>query len=195
MPSLPDTQFLVLAVLAEGRAHGYEIHRKVHDRGFKFWTRLERSSVYKALDALQRAGLVSASLEPGAGPARKVFAITAAGRRVLERDARQHLAAPGHPRSEIDLGIYALPNLSDEAAAEALRESIAHLREREAFLEERRAWCLDRNLVLPALAFERPLVCLQAEIAWLERIAKVLSATPSDELARGWSRYEYEEPP
>ena len=56
MPSLPDTQFLVLAVLAEGRAHGYEIHRKVHDRGFKFWTRLERSTIYKALDGLQSAG-------------------------------------------------------------------------------------------------------------------------------------------
>jgi len=192
---LPDASFLVLALLAEGKAHGYEIQRMAHDRGFRFWTRLRRSSVYKALESLERGGLIKAQLEPGeGGPSRKVFSTTRRGRARLLREGLRHLSRPDHPRSEIDLGIYALPFLSGEKVEAAVADCLRFLRAREAFLEERTRWCRQRELTLPALAFERPLLCLQAEIRWMERVAETLPTLAQPQTAAGWQGYEFEDP-
>jgi DNA-binding PadR family transcriptional regulator len=191
--NLPDSAFLVLALLAEGETHGYELHRLAHERGFRFWTKLRRSSIYNALAALEKAKLIRARVRKGEGPDRKVYRITKAGLVRLRTDGLDHLARPAHPQSEIDLGIYVLPFLEPKRARDALRESLAYLRARAGFLEEQLAWCNARKLRLPALAFERPLLLLRAEIDWLERVAAdyAKSGARSDE----WTRYDYREPP
>lgn len=190
---LADSGFLVLALLAESRAHGYEIQRLARNRGFQFWTKLQRSSIYNALVSLEAEGLISAHVEAGGGPDRKVYEITEAGRARLHEDGIHHLKAPAHPRSELDLGIYALPFLSRGDAKAALARCIEGLTQRKAFLEERLEWCRARELWIPALAFERPLLALRAEIEWLERVAIEYEARriKPDE----WAKYIYREPP
>jgi DNA-binding PadR family transcriptional regulator len=190
---LPDSAFLVLALLAEGETHGYEIQRLVHDRGFRFWTRIQRSSIYNALVQLERDGLISAHLRAGEGPDRKVYRITKRGSARLRAEGQRHLADPAHPRSELDLGIYALPFLAKKDALEGMEECLDHLRARRGFLEERLAWCRSNELRVPALAFERPLLVLDAEIRWLEQVKASLrtNQVSPDE----WARYVYRDPP
>jgi len=185
---LPDSSFVVLALVAEGEAHGYELLRLVHERGFRFWTKVRRSSIYNALASLEHEGLISVDLRPGEGPDRKVYKITKRGSARLAAEAARHLAAPSHPNSEIDLGIYALPFISPAQAGRSFKECETYLRTRRAFLAERLAWCRENGLALPALAFERPLLVLDAELAWLERVRR----TYADEGARAdeWARYE-----
>ena len=192
-PPLADSGFLVLALLAEGPTHGYEIQRLAQNRGFRFWTQLQRSSIYNALSSLDREGLVSARVFSGEGPDRKVYRLTKKGAQRLRDDAYRHLSDPSHPRHELDLGIYAVPFMSAEEAQKGLAECQVHLAARREFLKERLNWCRERGLRAPALAFERPLLVLDAELEWLKRVAK--------ELARGgaksteWSEYVYREPP
>jgi DNA-binding PadR family transcriptional regulator len=190
---LADSAFLVLALLAEREAHGYELQKLAHTRGFRFWTRLTRSSIYNALSALEGGGLVNVRAASGGGPERRVYRITRAGRDRLRRDTLAHLAAPSHPRHELDLGIYALPFVSLEQSREAIESCLDALHARDAFLSERLEWCRARELVLPALAFERPLLALRAEIAWLERVLEDLPALAAREST--WAGYEYREPP
>lgn len=185
---------MVLAVLAERPMHGYDLQRVVHDRGFTFWTQLRRSSSYKALRLLEHNGLIFERAEPGDGPDRKVYSITEQGLNRLRRECLAKLAAPSHPRSEIDLAIYALPFLPKDQALAALRESRQHLAARAEFLRERLAWCRDRGLRMPALSFERPLVALEAELTWLDHFVTDYAALP-DPSTQEWNEYSYLEPP
>ncbi|MCA9610888.1 MAG: PadR family transcriptional regulator [Myxococcales bacterium] len=191
---LSDPEFVILALLNEEASHGYAIERKIHDRGFRFWTRLGRSSIYGALRALEKRGLVRVRLETGGGPPRKVFSTTAAGTKRLGESARRRLARPGHPRSELDLGIYGLPLLG-ELGAETIEASLAYLDQRRAFLEERLSYCRKRGLTLPALGFERPLLALRAEMRWLRKVRGALLDGSLDVATSQWADYEYREPP
>jgi hypothetical protein len=88
---------------------------------------------------------------------------------------------------------YALPFLPKAEAARAFDKCLTHLQARRDFLEERLEWCRQRKLGIPALAFERPLVALDAELNWLERVAReVAKHQPS---ANEWAQYIYREPP
>lgn len=193
--ALPASLFVVLALLGEGEGHGYRIEQQAFHRGFRYWTDVGRSSIYQALRTLEARGLVAGRLEPGPGPARKVYALTDAGRRRLRADALEHLARPAHPRSEIDLGLYALPFVDPAAALDSLREGQRHLQARAAFLQERLAWCKAQGLELAALNFERPLVALQAELQWLDTLLQRLESGDLQRRGFDWQRYEYLEPP
>lgn len=190
---LPDSAYVVLAVLAEGENHGYGIEKLVHTRGFRFWTSIKRSSVYKALPLLESRGLITAHDEAGDGPARKVYRITEPGRDQLSSQGLAKLAEPAHPRSEIDLALYVLPFLPRDEAGAALEKCRETLRQREAFLAERLAWCRARELTMPALSFERPLLALRAELGWLDRIIAEYAAG-AELRAEDWNAYAYKEP-
>lgn len=73
----------VLVLVADGFQHGYEIWRELvaQDR-----TRAGNpTAIYRALRALEADGLVTSSWKlPDAGPARRVYRLTAQGRRALE---------------------------------------------------------------------------------------------------------------
>ncbi len=193
--ALPTTQFLVLALLGEGESHGYGLEQMVFTRGFRYWTDLQRSSIYSALKRLEKDGLVRSRLaEGGGGPVRKVFCLTAAGKRRLTADTLRHLTLPAHPRSEIDQGLYALPFLPAGAALEAVRQGREHLEQRAAFLTERLRWCKARDLAMVALNFERPLLALRAELRWLRKVERALEDGELEPTCQ-WDQYEYLEPP
>jgi PadR family transcriptional regulator AphA len=83
---LLPAEWAALGVVADGRAHGYDVARALGAAGElgKVWT-VARPLVYRALQQLEAKGLVR-SLQPEpspAGPQRTLIAVTPAGRRVL----------------------------------------------------------------------------------------------------------------
>lgn len=72
----------VLVLVAEGFQHGYEIWQELLAQD---QTRARNpTAIYRALRALEADGLVSSKWElPDAGPARRVYRLTAQGRRAL----------------------------------------------------------------------------------------------------------------
>lgn len=84
----------VLGVLARGPRHGYELRRALEAELGAEW-RVDFGQLYRVLARLERAGWVRVQRqERAAGPTRKVRAITAAGRRELERWRAQPPPAP-----------------------------------------------------------------------------------------------------
>ncbi|GAA0713432.1 PadR family transcriptional regulator [Dactylosporangium roseum] len=68
----------LLALLAKEAAHGYELVRRVEAAGFDG---VGYGTVYPLLTRMRRLGLVAGELEASpAGPPRKVYALTEAGR-------------------------------------------------------------------------------------------------------------------
>ncbi len=192
---LPNAAFLVLALLAEGPAHGYQLERMVWNRGFRYWASAKRSAIYLALKRLSEQGLVASELEQGSAAPRKVYTITEAGRERLALDAVEHLSFSDHPHTEMDLGIYALPFLECDRALAALEQCHTTLSARYGFLEERLAWCREQEMPLVALGFERPALALRAELTWLEGVIEAVRSGSLDLEALEWQRYEYRKPP
>ena len=73
--------YVLLAVSLQ-RAHGYLIEEYLHSLGF---LSLEMSTLYRTLRQLEKDGLLRSAWEPGpSGPARRVYALTDAGRAWLD---------------------------------------------------------------------------------------------------------------
>lgn len=72
---------IVLAILAERSAYGYEITAELRDRGF---ADIAEGTIYALLVRIEQKGLVSVEKVPSEkGPPRKVFSLNAAGREQL----------------------------------------------------------------------------------------------------------------
>lgn len=78
--TIPD--LVILSLLAERPMHGYEVNATLDDRKIREWAPVSRPQIYYSLDklvGLDLIGVVSDD-EPAAGPERRVFETTAAGR-------------------------------------------------------------------------------------------------------------------
>jgi DNA-binding PadR family transcriptional regulator len=75
---------LVLSVLRQGDAHGFEILRRLEEAGSGVLT-LKEGSLYPALYRLEQAGMVKGEWEdnatPRRGPRRRVYRLTQKGHR------------------------------------------------------------------------------------------------------------------
>jgi len=82
---LTTPDLVILSLLAERPMHGYEVNATLEDRKIRDWAPVSRPQIYYSLDKLTRLGLirVGADESPAAGPERRVFETTAAGRDCL----------------------------------------------------------------------------------------------------------------
>lgn len=77
----------VLAVLARDSAHGYAVAQRLQELGVG---QVKGGTLYPVLNRLEGEGAVTSAWREGeGGPGRKVFEITAAGRKRLEQMQRQ----------------------------------------------------------------------------------------------------------
>lgn len=74
--------FLLLAIVADGPAHGYAIIEQLKERSDAIFD-LPEGTVYPALHRLERADFIASRWDRSSGRKRRVYRITAAGRRAL----------------------------------------------------------------------------------------------------------------
>lgn len=83
---------LVLAVLREGDAHGFEILKRLEAAG-SGELHLKEGSLYPALYRLEEEGYVKAAWEDGEterrGPRRRIYQLTAKGAKRLEQSRKE----------------------------------------------------------------------------------------------------------
>jgi len=79
---LTTPDLVILSLLAERSMHGYEVNATLENRNIRDWAPVSRPQIYYSLDKLTNLGLirVGADESPAAGPERRVFETTAAGR-------------------------------------------------------------------------------------------------------------------
>ena len=81
---------LLLAVLADAPGHGYELSRRLTERSGGA-LEVPEGSLYPALHRLERGGLVSSAWSDGDGRRRRVYRLSAAGRREVTRSRAEWL--------------------------------------------------------------------------------------------------------
>jgi xanthine dehydrogenase accessory factor len=103
---LGAAEFALLGLLAERPAHGYELSKTFSgDGALQPVCRLGLSQLYADLSKLESLGLVSTKANPGR-PAKKVFAITEAGRRHFEQWLTRPVASASYLRVDFMAKLY-----------------------------------------------------------------------------------------
>ena len=86
MSPLREPTYFVLASLASGPAHGYRIIQSIEDLSGGRVT-VRAGTLYSALDRLERDGYIElVGTDTDAGPPRRSFALTPAGRDLLAEE-------------------------------------------------------------------------------------------------------------
>ena len=147
---MTNAELAVLSLIVERPRHAYEIESVVAERGMRDWTDLGFSSIYYLLRKMEKAGLVTGTRDagPSKGPARVVYAPTAAG---FEAWTRASLEALGSTQAQSPflLGLAGLGALPADEALAAARRCLAGLEQRRAEVCQKRreqrgqAWFVD----------------------------------------------------
>jgi DNA-binding PadR family transcriptional regulator len=96
-----SVKYALLGILSEGERHGYDLKEAFDERIGEFWG-LNFGQIYSTLDRLEREGLVEWREEPQERrPDRKIFRITAKGRRELEEWLLRPVGRPRALRDEL----------------------------------------------------------------------------------------------
>ena len=133
-PELKLHAYVVLGMLRVGVGSGYDIKQLVDLIARHFWT-ISYPQIYPQLDHLEQHGLVAGRDDSTSGRRRRIYSITPAGRRELDR----WLADPEAPSLEIrDVGLLKLMVADDDGVA---LEQLSRIRKRSedaiAHLESR----------------------------------------------------------
>jgi DNA-binding PadR family transcriptional regulator len=175
MDSASAKELFVLGRVSSRPVHGHEIMRTLAESNADLWVELSEKHVYYILRKLERDGLVTSQEQPGQGrPARKVFAITPAGRAAFAQMMAAESLIESVPYSEFDVVFGMLAYTSALTAA----EKTAILERRRASLRSivARAQAASADAVrsdqdgLPRLVLDKVALVTQAELGWLDGV-------------------------
>jgi len=176
-----STPQVLLGLLIPGPRHGYELKRE-HDVRFAQAKPLPYGQVYATLGRLLRDGLVEeGGPEPGAGPDRRVYELTAAGRAALDAWLSEvEPPAPFVANPLLAKVVVAL--LADHPAQDYLAaQRTAHLARMHELVKVKTAPGAALSDVLTA---DWALAHLDADLRWVETTARRLEALTAEVRSR-----------
>ncbi len=178
MTELTNTKTALLGLLSEAPMHPYQIEKEVKYRDMRFWAGLSMSSIYKLLRDLEKDGLVKRTNKISSeNRLRKLYTISAEGKRALKAKLKTLLSEPEHIRWQIDIGTYnssLLPTKTIQSSLEqyrlALEEKIIDYEALLKFLQD--SGCPPHRFGVAT----RPAFLLKGEIEWVDSYLSLLSA-------------------
>ncbi len=161
----------LLGLLDREPSHGYDLKRD-YDTYFGRGRPLPYGQVYATLTRLARDGkAVSGEAEPGAGPDRKRYTITATGK--IEIDAWLSEPLPAEPHLQTDLFVKVVLSLMLGRPTEEYLDAqrAAHLQRMRELTELKQ-----RDGLIDALLADHGLFHLEADLRWIDLTEARLAA-------------------
>lgn len=182
----------VLAQLAEGPMHPYEIAATMRSRGKEHSIKLNYGSLYTVVDNLAKHGLIEAveARREGRRPERTVYRLTKAGQAELDDWMTELLSAPVKEYPQFEAALSLLPALGPDEVLDSLRQRVSIL---EKAIDDERAQLTGLRTVLPRLVLletEYGLRMREAELDWVRGLVSDLDDGSLPGLAewRNWHR-------
>lgn len=167
---------VLLGILEEGPAHGYDLKR-THDQRFAGAKPLAYGQVYAALTKLERDGHVEvAEVLTDGGPERTAYAITESGHTALETWVTTSEPAGPYAADELVRKVITALHL-DRGASDVLdRQRETHLVEMRRLLAAQSA----AHDVTARIVLDHAVSHLDADLRWLETSAERLLRNDRD---------------
>ena len=171
---------MVLVLLAEAPMHPYEMQRLMQWRGKDQVVRVQRGSLYPAVERLMRAGLIEPleTEREGRRPERTVYQLTEEGRDTADSWLTEMVRTVRNEYPEFPAALSFIPLMSVDDARDnllarsiGLGKEIAAMRALTADLQDK--YQLPR---LFAIEDEYKLAMLEAERAWVDGILNDLAS-------------------
>jgi DNA-binding PadR family transcriptional regulator len=161
----------LLGILSEKERHGYELKSAFDERVGEFWS-LNYGQIYTTLDRLEREGLVEWHEELQAKrPDRKIYRVTAKGRRELEAWLERPVTRASALRDELFVKLLFLRRRGVEPILrlvhrqnQAYLTRMKRLTQRKVELSKRPA---RRELLVTELLIDAALFHAEADVRWL----------------------------
>jgi DNA-binding PadR family transcriptional regulator len=160
----------LLGLLEREPSHGYDLKRD-YDAHFGWGRSLPFGQVYATLGRLARDGKVSATVEPGAGPDRKRYAITELGTREVHEWLRTAIEPEPHLQTLLFTKVVLALILGRSARTYLDAQRAAHMeRMRQLTTLRRTAGAVE------ALLADHGLFHLEADLRWIDLTEARLAA-------------------
>lgn len=160
---------LILYYLNVKPTHGYEIQKFIQLSGIDQWTKIQSGSIYYALTKLEKEKCIEVEKEERTGArVRKIYRITAEGKKVLHKEMRDSLKEPiGAIGSMKFITEPMLSTLGKEEMQDILKGCIHELEEQETFWQYwQNAKGNEEVNGLANLCFEMTLQSIGYQIRW-----------------------------
>jgi DNA-binding PadR family transcriptional regulator len=177
-----SVQLVILGLLSEQPSHGYELRQEVERRLYATYINLSGGSLYYNLGQLERSGYVEKAWaeQKGRYPKRQVYQITPAGKEYLGAELRRLFVDTESREKVFDPLNTALAFshfVDDDEIRDALSSQLRWAKERVAWIRgQREFWQTQEISLTQAKIIEHGLAHYQAEIDWLEKFLKDLTA-------------------
>ena len=168
-------RYALLALLAEGEAHGYRLLKRFTERIGPFW-HPNIGQVYQLLHELERRGLVSRRDERAGTRLRRLFRLTVRGERALRTWLTRRPGWPPPLRDEIFVRLLAAEREGADALAVQLDRQEVEYRRYLVLIEEARV--RPGAPLTRRLAHEAARDHAEAHLRWLAHCRTVLAADP-----------------
>lgn len=173
-----DTRLALLGLMGSGTEYGYDLKHN-WDRWFAATKPLAFGQVYASLARLMRDGLIDqVGAEPGSGPDRKRYAITATGRAAVE----EWIGDAEVPSDSIQADLFAKTIiallLGEDAEALLDRQRAAHMARMRALTRSKQGADLPTILLADHSLFH-----LEADLRWIDLTAARLTELRAEVLA------------
>ncbi len=167
-----SVQHVLMGVLAEGPAHGYDLKR-AYDERFPGAKALAYGQVYSALSRLQQDGFVEVAetLQDG-GPERTTFALTTEGRKALDAWLAETEPAGGYAAVDLVRKATTALRLGADAGGFLRRQRAEHLARMRDLVQQQ------QQVRDPGarIAIDHTIYHLDADLKWLETAAARVAA-------------------
>lgn len=168
----------LLGLLEREPSHGYDLKRD-YDRYFGRGKQLPFGQVYSTLSRLARDGKVSGGdAEPGAGPARKPYAITELGAKELQEWLREPVEPEPHLQTVLFTKVILALMLGRPAGRYLDDQRASHIQRMRELTEIKQTGSL-----MDALLADHGLFHLEADLRWIDVTSARLDALA--EMVRG----------
>lgn len=123
------TRLLVLGVVRMyGRAHGYQVRRELLSWSADKWANVQPGSIYHALKKMTAEELLEqVDVEPGSGPDRTAYRLTAEGEQEYQVLLSKALSDPELNHPDLSAGISLMTTLPRARVINLLRHRLVHL--------------------------------------------------------------------
>lgn len=134
---MQQPKMIVLALIGTGLRYGFEMEDFARRTNMRQWAKIGMSTIYKALNDLEREGSVTVETEDSdKGPARKSYALTQDGRARMIELIDEALASDMPVYSERIAGLVFAPLMDLKHVRRALSASVTALERNDVLLAE-----------------------------------------------------------
>jgi DNA-binding PadR family transcriptional regulator len=187
----------VLSLLNERLMHPYEMLGVIRQRELTKVMKVNQSSLYSVIEALQREGLIvpAETQREGRYPERTIYAITEAGRAELIDWLRSLIRQPMVEYTAFATGLAFLGNLPPEEVLTLLEEHIQHLQEKisstQATLQRGAQLSVDRLFLIED---QYAITLLQARYEFIQQLIREINDGTLTEMGKGQRKWKITRP-